>query len=400
MPRVPPNFEYPSPLHLLVGVISLGVFAVALHALRRTGYRPALAGVFGLSLLLATTLTHGWQFGFVRATAGIGNLRQEYFYDASEIGDPIEFIREFPARQAELSLHSSTHPPGAVLAFFLLQRLVRDPALIAITIAAISSTLTAIFLVKLVSAAHDRPIAGRTLFLYFLIPSVQIYYAASLDALIAPLVLGSCVILFSNSPKWWVASVLCLLSASFLSFGALFVLPVVAVFEVWQHRRPWRTLLLAACLLLFYAALNTAFGFNYLRSFAIASGLENPDGFRLLAEPANYLMTRVEDVAEVVLFFGPFLSLILLSAVLETGARSPLNRLSLVACGSFLLVLLTGAYRTGETARAALFMVPFLVLPIAGRIASMDSGSGDFRRLAAVVFLQALGMQLVADYWW
>ena len=61
---------------------------------------------------------------------------------------------------------------------------------------------------------------------------------------------------------------------------------------------------------------------------------------------------------------------------------------------------LTGAYRTGETARAALFMVPFLVLPIAGRIASMDSGGGDFRRLAAVVFLQALGMQLVADYWW
>ena len=337
--RVPPQIGYPNPLHIATGIASLLLLLLALRLLARANYSPQLVTVFGIALILATTLTHGWQFGLTRAAAGLGNMPQDYYQDALQISGPLEFLRGFTDRQPDLAIHSKTHPPGAVLTFFLLQRLVHDPAIITIAIAALASILTALVLVKLLAVVHDCSIAGRTLFLYFLIPSVQIYYAASLDALIAPLVLGSCVILFSNSPKWWVASVLCLLSASFLSFGALFVLPVVAVFEVWQHRRPWRTLLLAACLLLFYAALNTAFGFNYLRSFAIASGLENPDGFRLLAEPANYLMTRVEDVAEVVLFFGPFLSLILLSAVLETGARSPLNRLSLVACGSFLLVL-------------------------------------------------------------
>jgi hypothetical protein len=398
--RVPPQIGYPSLLHVTVGVGSLLLLFLAFHVLERVKYSPPIVTAFGLALILATTLTHGWQFGLTRASAGFGNMPQDYYQDALRISDPGAFLHDFTAQQAELAIHSRTHPPGAVLTFFLLQRLIGDPAIIAIAVAAVASILTGIVFSKILSSEHDRPVAGRTLFLYFLIPSVQIYYAASLDALIAPLVLGSCVILFSRSRLWWAASILSLILASFLTFGVLFVLPLVTALEVWQDRSVRRSLLLVASLVAFYALLDAISGFNYLRSFAIASSLENPEGFRLLAEPANYLMTRLEDIAEIILFFGPFLSMILLSVFLETRARSPLNRLTLVAVLSFLLVLLTGAYRTGETARAALFMVPFLTLPIAKRVAAMHHGDSEFRILAALVFLQALIMQLVGDFWW
>jgi hypothetical protein len=135
-------------------------------------------------------------------------------------------------------------------------------------------------------------------------------------------------------------------------------------------------------------------------------------GSLLLLFLAFHVLERVKYSPPIVTAFG--LALILAttlthgwqfgltraSAGLETRARSPLNRLTLVAVLSFLLVLLTGAYRTGETARAALFMVPFLTLPIAKRVAAMHHGDSEFRILAALVFLQALIMQLVGDFWW
>jgi hypothetical protein len=150
----------------------------------------------------------------------------------------------------------------------------------------------------------------------------------------------------------------------------------------------------------FYLALHAFFGFNYVRSFQVASALENPDGFRLFAQPGDYLMTRAEDVGEIVLFLGPFLLGLVLSGLMTTKARGELSVLSLRAIASFCAVLITGAYRTGETARAALFLYPFLVLPAAGELATLGDENARYGRLAALVFCQALLMQLAGDYWW
>jgi hypothetical protein len=270
----------------------------------------------------------------------------------------------------------------------------------AIVIAILAVALTGFFLGGVLSNLHSKPVAGRVLFLYFLVPSVQIYYASSLDALIAPLVVGACLVLVSKDPWLWIASALALILASFLSFGALFVLPVLFGFELWRRRRPYGPILLTAALALFYVGLELLSGFSYLRAFAVASSLENPEGFRLLAEPMDYLMTRAEDVAEIFLFFGPFLSIVFISGLSRRRASTPSGRLSIMALASFTLLLLTGAYRTGETARAALFMVPFLMLPAAEWIAATNRQETQFRTLASLVSLQTLIMQLLGDDWW
>jgi len=399
-PRIPPEIGYPNALHFGIGAVSVLLFVLGLRLLPKAGYRLLVVGLFGFGLILATTLTHGWQFGLVRATAGTGNMPQDYYQDALRISSPVEFLREFDERQAELSIHSRTHPPGAVLAFFYLHRLLGDPAVITIAIAGLATGLSVLFLGLILAGAYQPATVGRTLFLFLLIPAVQIYYAASLDALIAPLVVGACVFLFAKSRAWLVVSFFCLTLASFLSFGTMFVVPVVLAFEYWRSRRPWRSLLLIGLVAGFYLALHAFFGFNYVRSFQVASALENPDGFRLFAQPGDYLMTRAEDVGEIVLFLGPFLLGLVLSGLMKTKARGELSVLSLLAIASFCAVLITGAYRTGETARAALFLYPFLVLPAAGELATLGDENARYGRLAALVFCQALLMQLAGDYWW
>jgi hypothetical protein len=121
----------------------------------------------------------------------------------------------------------------------------------------------------------------------------------------------------------------------------------------------------------------------------------------ILVEPINYFSTRIEDIAELLLFFGPFLTLFLFQALHRYRTDPPLHKLATIAIGTFLLMLAVGVYRTGETARGALFMYPFLLLPAAYWI----SEQAYFTRrrmqiLAALVFGQALLMQMMGDYLW
>jgi hypothetical protein len=62
--------------------------------------------------------------------------------------------------------------------------------------------------------------------------------------------------------------------------------------------------------------------------------------------------------------------------------------------------LLSGAYRTGETTRAAFFVYPFIMISVGyGMDRELEDGSG-YGLLAALVFVQTLLMQLAADYDW
>ena len=399
-PRIPPYIGFPSPVHILTGLAALVLFLVALSVLPRADYRPLLVSAFSGVLLLTTTLTHGWQFGLVRPSAAAPNVGPDYYQDALAITNPLAFISDFNVAQPDLSVHSRTHPPGAVLTFYLLQRLTRDPGMISIVIAGLAVGLTALFLRKLLSTEFDLRTVGRILFLFFLIPSVQIYYAATVDALLAPLIVGSCLALILESRWWLLVSVACLLLASFLSFGFVFVLPVLLAFDIWRFRAPWRTGVLFLSLVLFYVFLDALLRFSYPSSFLTAAHLENPQGFRLIAQPADYLMSRIEDVAEIAVFFGPFLLIMLVSGLAALKPRRPLTTLSALAIFNLFLVFLSGAYQTGETARGALFIYPFLILPVAERVARDDMTHMDYARLAGLVFLQTLLMQLVGDYWW
>ena len=119
----------------------------------------------------------------------------------------------------------------------------------------------------------------------------------------------------------------------------------------------------------------------------------------LLTDPWNYIFTRLEDLAELAFFFGPFLSVLFVRSLRDSRLR-PLDVLTMVGCLTMLAMFISGAWRTGETARACIFIYPFLLFPIARYLERENAGPGERMQLASLVFLQSVGMQVFGNYFW
>jgi hypothetical protein len=401
MARIPPSLNYPNKLHLLTAVVTILAFYVFLIVLDRLKYRTDLVVIFGTLLILGSTLTHGWEFGFVRPIEGMGITQAEYYNDALRIEDPSQFLTNFENLQPNLYTHSRTHPPGAVLFFYYMDKFVNQTPYITITIAVFSAFFSGIFLNKLLRSKFDKQFSGFITFLFLLIPSIQIYYAASLDAVIATFLLGALAyFILDNSVGSSIIVAIFILLASFLSFGFIFILPVILGYELWGYKSLARSSLIIGFLIVFYLLIYQLTGFSYSQSFFVASALENPEGFRLFADPFNYFATRLENITELVFFFGPFLSMFALLGIKKFQRPDKLLTISVLGLGTIILIFLSGAYRTGETARSAIFIYPYLMLPVASYLEMITFSKKLAYIVPSLVFAQAMIMQFVADFFW
>ncbi|MFH2103631.1 MAG: hypothetical protein ABIJ39_09800 [Chloroflexota bacterium] len=395
--RAPPELYFPQLSHFAAAVATLSALILVLVVLQRARYKIALVACAGVMLILGSNLIQGSNFGFTRPISG----PDEYYTDALRIENPVQFVATFVERQAEYGIHSRSHPPGAVLTIYVLSRFLEDPALISVAIAAISGMLTAVLFHHLISSEHDEALAGYVTFLLLLVPSVQIYYAASLDAVIAMLLLGALAFFVTSTSRLSTVVVFVFMSlASFLTFGFSFIIPVIIGHEWLTSRKLKRSGVLIITLVLLYLIVYVLTGFNYAESFLIASMIENPQGFRLFADPVGYLVTRIENIAEIVFFFGPFLTLLAYLGLWWPQPGDRLTRVTVLGLVSLGLMFLAGVFRTGETARAAMFIYPFLMLPVARALADRDVGFLQKSMLAVLIFAQGAAMQLVGNYIW
>lgn len=331
-----------------------------------------------------------------------------YYHDANSalVVSPTDFIRHFPAIQPRLRDHGRTHPPGAVLLFYALSEATGNrPALIGVFIAAFSVLLSGGSMARLVQAVlppESAPCAGYAALLLLLLSATQIYFCASLDGVVAALLLAS-VALACEKRTFFAAS--CVFAASFLTFGVVWVVPVLLVLE--GRRKTWARLGgVIGVLLVSYLLLYAVFGFNYVAALQTASRLENPHGFRLVTDPIGYAMTRLGDVAEIALFAGPFVVWLAFRGITRLRKTAP-DAFWLFASAFLSLggLFLTGAYRTGETARACIFVYPFLLLPVLAALRKNDAKNagepnGAEKTLLLLVWTQSVVMQVIGDYFW
>jgi hypothetical protein len=409
----------PLPEAPLFAVVAVAVFVVATVYLFRTDRTSVVPVVIvGVVLAVLTTLTHGVGPGLLRPLSAPGNYERAaigiadpggYYEAALTVTDPVRFLETFEAQQLSLPLHARTHPPGAVFTFYLFEVLLPSSLAVSLVVGTLSLALAAVLLYRLLETYYPRDIAQFTTFLFVLLPAVQIYTLTTLDIVIAAVMIGA-VYCFTRESQLVAAlgTFGCVFVASTQTFVFVFILPVLAAFALIRpaKRRPFVVVLVG--LVGAYVLLAVVFEFNYLRSFAIASEQQNPGGFLLFAEPLGYLYTRIENVAEIALFFTPYLGLLALAGarVLWRGARglSTLDREPLVLFGAAVVSILGlfagGVYHTGETARGALFIYPFLMIPVAAALRTTSASRRRWALLAAAVFGQTLLMQLVGDYWW
>lgn len=396
-PRIPGWKE------LLVAISSLFLFHFTIRYLLRLKYNIYSVILVGIILVLATNMIQGWEDGFISPIARGGIGGHEYFHDAKKIKDPSHFIIHFEQVQSVLQTHSRTHPPGVVLTIYLLLKIFEDPGFISVVIAVVSVFLSTFFLHGVLStefAGHDH--SGYMSFLFILIPSVQIYYAASIDALVASFLLG--VLYFFIHPRASISiigAVLLLFCASFLTFGFVFILPVIFGFEIVRKGHIWKSCLILLGLTLIYIIICAVFNFNYINSFIIASTLENPLGFRLFIEPISYIFSRLEGIFEITLFFGPFLCVVMLRGLrIMKNTHSHLGTMTWLAIATLLAMFITGAFHTGETSRICLFIYPYMIFPIASYLSYIKISIKEKNTLLSLVFIQTVFMQLFGDYSW
>ena len=120
--------------------------------------------------------------------------------------------------------------------------------------------------------------------------------------------------------------------------------------------------------------------------------MENPDGYRLLAEPASWAASRVGALLEIALLFSP-----VLCAALVHGSRLLLTqrprvaRLCLAALVALPAYLATGVLPSGEGARCCLFVVPLFFLAVAACLA--EASAGRWRAVGLAVAGQSVLLQ-------
>lgn len=331
----------------------------------------------------------------------------QYYHDALQVGDGTAFLNDFNASQSSLGIHARTHPPFAVLVHYWLLRGGSDPALLSavFSFAALLSLAALAVMLGWLNTPLRRQ--NRLILLAVLLPAVNIYCIVSLDGVIllfASLYLAGMVAWVTGKPALLTFTLLALgiTGMNLLSFGGLFLFALGGLYGLYQliahkHSSFLKLYLASAAvcalvLLLFYFN----FGYNHLQAFQIASSIENPHGFALLHNPLHYIVTRFEGIIEVLVFLGlPAAGFLLRrGACQKPHLREPGTSLALTALAVFLLMLLTGAYQTGETARAGLFLYPFFILLL------NETFEGGLKPLMILTALQTAVMQGLWSFFW
>ncbi len=350
--------------------------------------------------------------GYEKAILIPFNDQSQYYYDALTVPGWKDWLASFNANQTNLSIHGRTHPPFAILIHHLLlfpfkfnvNFLAGGLSLLSV------STFPMIYLILRLFKGSERK-QKLLLLLFAVIPAVNIYSVVSLDGVILAtstmFLLGLVVLI--KKPGYSLIGILLMIVGfsltNLLTFSGLFLAAVgglLGLIELVHNKKPI-VLIGTGLAILFFGliiyVLLTGFQYDHIQAFRLAAKIENPGGFRLFSDPINYLLTRFENISEIAFFVSFPLLAILLKKMLNKDAHNMMSldeSKFLFVIGSFVLMLtfLTGAYRTGETARACLYFYPYILLMYS------DLNESLLSKLVVLAAVQTIVMQMVANYYW
>ncbi len=357
-------------------------------------------------LSLATNLLQGYHLGFIWPTDSQIPYEVNYWSDAQTVYDPLNFISQFTTIQPNLGYHGRVHPPLPVLIMYVFQRLSQNALLASLSLSLMSMG-TVWFLYKWLKQYTSESSAQFVAVLFGISSAFQIYSLSTIDTVIAAAFTAT-LWTFDQAKKplkvWLPAGFL--FFSSLLTFGVAWLIPVMMVIDYTRHNNIYHFIkvigLTAGLLFLVYLTTN----YSYITGFIIAKQYENTRIFSLTTVGImNYLVSRLADIGEHIIFLGPYLSLLIIRAF-KTSSKKIFHPsahffiISLAGLGSFLGFIATGAYYTGETGRAALYIIPAVLTILAPYFEKQQISRSEQRSLFILVLSQTVLMQLFGFYNW
>jgi methylthioxylose transferase len=347
------------PRGLWVAVV-LGVALVALWV-------PATGRLRWPWLLVCSTICSAAWSVVLAASAGWSALsaplttRFEYLPLARRLGDPGSFIRTFVERLPEYPTHVKGHPPGAVLAFWGLDRVGLSDTGVALVVLAVAASAAPAALIALDRLA-GRSAARRAAVFVGLAPAV-VWVATSADAMfmgVAAWAVALAAVAFTAERERTAAPVLAGVAGGVLAgalvcmtYGAATLLAplwVLAAWAVWRRR--WVPVLAVVVGLAVLPGALALAGFDW-RAGLDATRTAYESG---VAQDRPYTYFLVANLAALLIAVGP--ATVVGMAWLRDRATWLLVGGAVVG---FVAADLSGLSK-GEVERIWLPFVPFLVL--------------------------------------
>ena len=415
----------PAPAWILLALVAgAGLVALLWGLTERAGpglLVAALALTGTLWIALALSNGHG-----VSGLTGPFRRDADYQADVPRFASLPEIWRTYVDRQAELSLHGRTHPPGAVTVLWVLDRLLGG-SLVATCLAVVLLSAAGLLpVLMLARACLDDAGARVAAVLWTTTPAVALYGATSMDMVFAlPLVAAAAAFAWGlrtppprRAAGWGVAAGTALALGSLFTFSSAVLAVALLIASALVGRRhpedrPRLTLLLGATGLTCFALLVSlrAAGFDWLACLDTARRIDAADHPATLS-PSYWLLTRLMGVLDVLLLAGPAGAALWLGALRRRAfdrreevegapAVSPrligvaLGRGTAVAVAAFLLL---GIYKIGETGRIFLFLMPLIPILAVARLQRAWPTPRSWVRGA--VALAALGLAQAALFEW
>jgi hypothetical protein len=318
----------------------------------------------------------GWLRGIVMSPAATS-----YYSDAEHINGLAGWLHHFGL--ASLAFHSSTHPPGPVLFYYMFLKLFGSPAATlagGCTIGFLGSlgvVVTYAFASLWTDSQRARLMASA---FYAVLPAVTVFFP-EMDQVYPIfsmlLIFFWCRALRSETtfPREAIYLSVVLFASTFFAYNLLVVGAFLAYYALyWLWRRRWssssilrliRSLGIAggACAAA-YAALWLATGFDPIASFRHALRYQQAYAEFL---PRSYLLSVFFDPYDFFLGAGMLALPLLLFYLYRMTQDFSLSRhdvaLTLIGLATILTVDFSGILR-GEAARVWLFLQPLLVVPV------------------------------------
>lgn len=382
-----------------VVALVIGLMLYLKFFLMRKPLRLLLAS--GLLLIVGTNLLQGYQGLFEPLVA-----TDSYWADSLKVSNLASFLQFYETLQPTLALHSRSHPPGPIVLLYVMRLVWDQPLFVSLLLAALG--VGVVFLIN--DFLRQKKVTPENAYfisaLFLLLPAVQIYFVSSIDAIMPLLFFG----VFwawqkAENIRWWLVSLgLFLLTLSF-NFASIFLIPILIVNDWARHKNVTLSFKLFIATITVGVLTSIVFHFNYWKSFLIGVQMEAQGKFFLFRDPLSYSVTRLENVLEIALFFSPWLCYLLFLSIKKFKPWKRINWRNdfsgvFAAIISLAGFFFAGGYYTGETARNANYIYPFLLVMIGLHVHKKPLEKHEQVAILTLVFGQSMLMQMFGWYGW